>query len=125
MWFEVLKGTIEDEETRTEFIFQIFGFVYQVALMDGILQSSETRFFKGICDYFHLDKEAREYIERVGEYQFNARKNRNESVKESEKEIENALKAFPVKWQLHKRRITKKHGKLRKTKSSRQISFCR
>jgi uncharacterized tellurite resistance protein B-like protein len=107
VWFEVLKGTIEDEETRTEFIFQIFGFVYQVALMDGILQSSETRFFKGICDYFHLDREAREYIERVGEYQFNARKNRNESVKESEKEIENALKLFQLNGNYTKEELQK------------------
>ena len=75
--------------------------------MDGILQSSETRFFKGICDYFHLDREAREYIERVGEYQFNARKNRNESVKESEKEIENALKLFQLNGNYTKEELQK------------------
>jgi len=107
VWFEVLKGTFEDEDTRTEFIFQIFGFVYQVALMDGILQSSEIKFFKGICDYFHLDKEAREYIERMGEYQFNARKNRNETVRESEKEIENVLRLFQLKENYTKEELQK------------------
>ena len=36
-------------------------------------------------------------LKRSGEYQFNARKNKSESINREEKEIENALKLFQLK----------------------------
>ena len=97
VWIEVLKDVIRGEEEQHEFIFQIFSFVYQVALMDGSVANSELRFFKGICEFFGFDEETEEYIKRSGEYQFNARKNKSESINREEKEIENALKLFQLK----------------------------
>ncbi|HMX34267.1 MAG TPA: TerB family tellurite resistance protein, partial [Leptospiraceae bacterium] len=96
VWYDILEDTFPDSEIRDELTMQIFSFVYQVAMMDGVIASSEERFFKGVCEFFKFPTDFQDHIKRTAEYQFNVRKNKANTENKEAKDFENALKLFQL-----------------------------